>query len=595
MLIYNTSFLDEYECSSLELDKRRKKETAKYEKIWYDEDIHNLRSVETEFPAIAFNDGVSSEKTLSCEPTVSSLNDEIDFRVSFDDSDDEDYTVMFDKNSFSYKIISTNDLKTDLENDNEKVNLPSLLSPETIVSCFDDLDFFKDFENEFTAIVYNDAQTSKSDLLTESILSPQHIDELDLNDKTSLSEYDKEEQNILYFNDISPFNIIHPDDLKSEKDNDEVNRVHVFNFGGLSDLMAEGLSATMLIEHREIREFREAILDLDTPRALQFQLGGARRRMSWRVFILALGLYTAEEMQTVGFGAYWAESARQIPDKGDLRDYWIGISSAGDFLGIASSQANEKVTVTDLFYLRGMDVDSVNVPYLLARYLRLFAAGRKSGAHISGGQFVARLAEHFGLLTVEILQGLIVIAPTLLVIDMAELVRLQICVEIDGTWAWVALGPERQPDAAAGAPGVAQDDPAVDEGDQAVLAPVQEPQHSMGLFKGAHLRHSRDASGRGLGRPAPLQHSRTSSSQTHDPSILIFLTKPDSELYHLDEQNPKCLEDWENIDFQDLVVDGWVDGNGLNPGGGFRKPGGGLETRGGGDGLEGPGGQLSMI
>ncbi|GKA00431.1 hypothetical protein Tco_0672981, partial [Tanacetum coccineum] len=65
--------------------------TAKYGKIWYDEDIHDLRSVEDEFPAIAFNDGVSS-KTLSCEPTVSSLNDEIDFRVSFDDSDDEDYT-----------------------------------------------------------------------------------------------------------------------------------------------------------------------------------------------------------------------------------------------------------------------------------------------------------------------------------------------------------------------------------------------------------------------------------------------------------------------------------------------------------------------
>ncbi|GJY13810.1 hypothetical protein Tco_0383119, partial [Tanacetum coccineum] len=39
----------------------------------------------------------------------------------------------------------------------------------------------------------------------------------------------------------------------------------------------------------------------------------------------------------------------------------------------------------------------------------------------------------------------------------------------------------------------------------------------------------------------------------------------------------------------------WVDGNGLNPGGGFGKPGGGRETRGGGDGLEGPDGQLSMV
>ncbi|GKG09939.1 hypothetical protein Tco_0338685, partial [Tanacetum coccineum] len=64
-------------------------ETAKYGKIWYDEDIYDLRSVESEFPAIAFNNEVSSKKTLSREPTVSSLNDEIDFRVSFDDSDNQ--------------------------------------------------------------------------------------------------------------------------------------------------------------------------------------------------------------------------------------------------------------------------------------------------------------------------------------------------------------------------------------------------------------------------------------------------------------------------------------------------------------------------
>ncbi|GJX65297.1 hypothetical protein Tco_0299640 [Tanacetum coccineum] len=160
-------------------------------------------------------------KTLSCEPTVSSLNNEIDFKISFDDFDDEDYTVMFDKNSFSYKIISTNDLKTDSENDNEKVNMPSLPPPEPTISYFDDLDFFKDFENKFLAIVYNDAPTSKLDLLTEPILSPQHIEEIDLNKETSLSEYNEEEQNVLYFNNLLSLNIIHPDDLKSEKDKDD--------------------------------------------------------------------------------------------------------------------------------------------------------------------------------------------------------------------------------------------------------------------------------------------------------------------------------------------------------------------------------------
>ncbi|GJR50157.1 hypothetical protein Tco_1400678 [Tanacetum coccineum] len=85
----------------LEEEKARRRgkvynwETAKYGKIWYDEDVHDLRSVETKFPAIVFNDELSSEKTLSCEPTVSSLNNiEIDFIISFDESDDEDYTVI---------------------------------------------------------------------------------------------------------------------------------------------------------------------------------------------------------------------------------------------------------------------------------------------------------------------------------------------------------------------------------------------------------------------------------------------------------------------------------------------------------------------
>ncbi|GJR29898.1 hypothetical protein Tco_1106130 [Tanacetum coccineum] len=43
-------------------------ETAKYGKIWYDEDIHDLKFFETKFPAISFNYGVSSEKTLLVNP-----------------------------------------------------------------------------------------------------------------------------------------------------------------------------------------------------------------------------------------------------------------------------------------------------------------------------------------------------------------------------------------------------------------------------------------------------------------------------------------------------------------------------------------------
>ncbi|GKA60118.1 hypothetical protein Tco_0759431 [Tanacetum coccineum] len=134
-------------------------QTATYGKVKYYEDEDDcFTNFESEFLAIVFDD--TSNAALSYEPTVSPLNDnKIDFRISFDESDDEDYTPQ--------------------------------------VSYSNDLYFFKDFENEFPTIVYNDALTSKSDFITEPT-----------------------EQNVLYFNDLFPFNVIYPDDLKSDKDND---------------------------------------------------------------------------------------------------------------------------------------------------------------------------------------------------------------------------------------------------------------------------------------------------------------------------------------------------------------------------------------
>ncbi|GJU38077.1 hypothetical protein Tco_1186431 [Tanacetum coccineum] len=68
---------------------------ATSDRIWCDEDVHDLKSVETEFPAIFYNDAFTSEVALSCEPMVNPLNNnQIDFRISFDESDDEDYTIL---------------------------------------------------------------------------------------------------------------------------------------------------------------------------------------------------------------------------------------------------------------------------------------------------------------------------------------------------------------------------------------------------------------------------------------------------------------------------------------------------------------------
>nr|GEY04064.1 hypothetical protein [Tanacetum cinerariifolium] len=121
--------------------------------------------------------------------------------------------------------------------------------------------------------------------------------------------------------------------------------------------------------------------------------------------------------------AIWIFSETGSAGTGEQRR---GISLEGDFLGVVASytsirdplmrlchrlitcniakrsQAPEKVTSTDLFYLRSMDVGAVNIPFLLAQYLRRYAS--------RGSR----------------LQGLTVINRDLPVIDMDELVRLQI-------------------------------------------------------------------------------------------------------------------------------------------------------------------------
>nr|GEV65502.1 hypothetical protein [Tanacetum cinerariifolium]GEW35865.1 hypothetical protein [Tanacetum cinerariifolium] len=202
-------------------------QTATYRKVKYYKDEDDcFTNFETEFSVIVFDDTLTTEATLSCEHTVSVLNEnEIDFRTSFDKSDDEHSMVIFDDNLFSYIIIYVDNFKTDSKNDNVKVNMPSFPLLEPTVSYFDDLDHFKYFENEFPAIVCNDALTFKLNFLTEPTVNLHRIDKLGLKNETLLSECDEEELNILYFNDLIPLNVIYPNDVKSDKDNDDDDEI----------------------------------------------------------------------------------------------------------------------------------------------------------------------------------------------------------------------------------------------------------------------------------------------------------------------------------------------------------------------------------
>nr|GEV44835.1 hypothetical protein [Tanacetum cinerariifolium] len=100
------------------------------------------------------------------------------------------------------------------------------------------------------------------------------------------------------------------------------------------------------------------------------------------------------------------------------------------------------MTATDLFYLCSMDRREANVLYPLAQYLFRHAEGRKSSARLSGGHFIWHLAHHFSLVSNDGLRGLSVVTCEIPLIDMGELVKLNICMDVVDDWAWAALGPE---------------------------------------------------------------------------------------------------------------------------------------------------------
>ncbi|GJY63496.1 hypothetical protein Tco_0464956 [Tanacetum coccineum] len=422
-------------------------QTASYGKTkYYENEDDSFMDLGTEYPTIVLDD--IFDAAFSREPTVSPL-DKIDFNISFHESDDEDY-------------------------------LPSSQSPEPTCGYIDDLDFFKDFENEFPTIVYNDLK-SKLDPLNEPADTGTRDNGLlkvwDQIDMAPLPYPDLRHQWLRYQVDGYDEGIVHSYEQRLETIWSRlVNRVHVLDFARLTDGMRQTLGDRLsmvyagddgqevftshawrrLFEVRGllVREFilkflstcrmSDTEMGLDVADTLCFQLGGARRRMTWRLFILALGLHSEEEMAEPGFGAYWVGSERVISDKGDLRDYWIEISSSRDFLGPAPSYGAEKVTGVDLSYLWTMDRGTANIPHLLAQYLFHHVDGRKSGARLSGCHFIGRLATHFGLVGDQGLRGLFVVVSKLPVIDLHELARLNICARFGDTWAWVAPRPERQ-------------------------------------------------------------------------------------------------------------------------------------------------------
>ncbi|GKD14402.1 hypothetical protein Tco_1198809 [Tanacetum coccineum] len=114
-------------------DKVRKRdqtfnwETVTYGNVYCD-DSDLFTDFETDFPAIVYNDASKSNQNVSSEPTVNIYNAikfDIDFHISVFDSEDEDYTFIYNKDSSSYKLIPANDLKPEPVNDYVEINIES--------------------------------------------------------------------------------------------------------------------------------------------------------------------------------------------------------------------------------------------------------------------------------------------------------------------------------------------------------------------------------------------------------------------------------------------------------------------------------------
>nr|GEV91448.1 hypothetical protein [Tanacetum cinerariifolium] len=269
--------------------------------------------------------------------------------------------------------------------------MPLFPSPEPKVSCIDDLDFFKDFENEFPAVVYNDALTSKLDFSTEPTLCPQHIDEFDLKDETSLSDYDEVEQNVsgcysislkIYVGCLafrSMLNgiirmVVHKNVVEAKVEGYTEEIVHDFE----QKLETIFKSQEIFMSHAQRRLF-----EIRAPLVHEFIL---EFFSTYRID----SLHIAEEMEKDGFKAYWLGSERVILDKGNLSDYWVEISSGRDFLRGELVKLNIYREIGDdwVWVAQGtkrQPVDAVaasvvlRMPQTLMRVLRLTKIGSKFG------------------------------------------------------------------------------------------------------------------------------------------------------------------------------------------------------------------------
>nr|GEW27304.1 transcription factor MYB44-like [Tanacetum cinerariifolium] len=146
-------------------------------------------------------------------------------------------------------------------------------------------------------------------------------------------------------------------------------------------------------------KFRDHVVELDIFDIMVFQLGGVKRSMTMRQFILALGLYTAEEMNNILFELFHDACIRNRPNDYNPATYCIGITTHNHY---------------DI--RRSPSYTSIKNPIR-----RLVHRSMMAGAHLIG-----RTARYYGLMIRAYLR-VVTLGQETTLLDIEKLVELGIC------------------------------------------------------------------------------------------------------------------------------------------------------------------------
>nr|GFB30272.1 hypothetical protein [Tanacetum cinerariifolium] len=175
-------------------------ETTTYDKVSYFDDFDYLKDFENEFPAIVYDDALTSGPEISFEPTYKMDNPYLTM---------EEYIELEAEKACRYGRAFNWETTT-----------------YDKVSYFDDFDYLKDFENEFPAIVYDDALRSGPEISFEPTVRPLYDDQIDF--IISFDEFDDEDYIVMYDKDSFSYKLIFVNYFKMNSVNgiDEVDLPH---------------------------------------------------------------------------------------------------------------------------------------------------------------------------------------------------------------------------------------------------------------------------------------------------------------------------------------------------------------------------------